>query len=46
MDILMYNVTNLWQPQVDGHRLRNVEEPAVRRQREGESIQRLQRQNT
>lgn len=41
MDILMYSVTNLWQPQVDGHSLGNVEEPAVRRQREGESIQRL-----
>lgn len=41
MDIFVYSVTNLWQPQVDGHSLGNVEKPAVRRQREGESIQRL-----
>jgi hypothetical protein len=46
MGILIYTVTNLWQPQVDGHSLRYVEEPAIRRQREGESIQRLQHQNT
>jgi hypothetical protein len=40
------HVTNLWQPQVDGHRLRNVEEPAIRCQRKGEPVQWLQRQNT
>jgi hypothetical protein len=44
--VLIRNVTNLWQPQVDGHSLRDVEEAAVRREREGESIQGLQRQNT